>query len=140
MSNNKKIKPDKTYACRVLVPLKIYPFTIYFSLNETDKDCKKKIKEFGVKNIGDSYKLSSAGCFVFYGTNGNLGLVRCEYIPYNPFYMGVLIHETTHIVNSVLNTLGFKLRHASGEAWSYLHGYLVEEVLKQLEDHIFIHK
>jgi hypothetical protein len=115
------------------ISLGIYPQTIYFSLGETDKEFKVFTKKEKIKNLPKCVSnLNDLGIFCSHaGTFYHI--IRIKNYPDNPVDFGTLMHEILHSIVCTCRDIGIELSRKSEETYTYLMGYITEEVMKQIQ-------
>lgn len=135
MTNLKKIQTS------IIVQAHPYPFQVLFCFNCDDKYVANKLKRLGVVDEDSTihnFDGKEAGRFVIWYAGINVAMVRLCWHPNNARMMAVLAHEIFHVVVSIMDHVGVKLNlEDSQEAYAYLTGYLMEEVLLGIENQIF---
>lgn len=114
-----------------IVPLIIYPFDIMVSMGQSDEELKQTLSE-----VGSSWddKMSIVGVARFSMNEHNQSVIRLPKIPSTNNELGILQHEIFHCVTYILDRIGIKLvLGKSDEAYSYLIGYLTEQIYEVLE-------
>ncbi len=110
-----------------IINLHIYPFDVYVSINQTDKEL---VKSMSGQDMTDSECLfnlpkSTIGRAVM--LQSNLSVIRIKSnkeIPHS-----VIAHEVFHIVTFIMERIGMELViMKSDEAYAYLIGYITQEV------------
>lgn len=116
-----------------LVDLVVYPFKVMVSVNQTNKDLKKTLKERNITdiNVEETYpNLTIGSCYMF---PGNKILLRLnEFDKECGQCKGVLVHEAFHATHFVMDTTGMKLSFENDEVFAYLIGFLTEQIFKEL--------
>ena len=117
-----------------IISLIIYPYDVMVSIGETDKELKKKLKEYAIYESKDLYQYSSinncakAVCF----KNGQC-LIRITNKPITPIDFGNLQHEIFHVTTFIMERVGMKLKiEVSDEAYAYLIGYLTKMIYEKI--------
>lgn len=116
-----------------IIPLVIYPFDILFSVGETNKQLRKKLKGL----LSDAaFEMAYDSDFLdnFNPDSKTAGL--CQFLRghqkviirlgRNASY-GVVAHEIFHAISMILIHLKMPLSHDNDEAYAYLIEYLTEE-------------
>lgn len=52
----------------------------------------------------------------------------------NDLTLGVIVHESYHVVSELFNSIGFRETFDNDEFGAYMIEYIVEEIIKQVED------
>jgi len=119
-----------------IIPLVIYPFDVFVSIGQGDKELRKLIR-------GNGSKEDMRLCFDLPETT----LGRCVMMPSNctlirlfldrcdkGVLMGIIAHEVFHAVTLIMDRIGVTFGiGVSDEAYAYLIGYLVEKIFCELE-------
>ena len=114
-----------------VIPLVIYPFDVYISINQTDNELKK--------SMGGQDMTDSEGLFNLPETTA----ARCVMLPSNltviRFKIGDEIrhdhiaHEIFHAVTFIMERVGMEfIVMKSDEAYAYLIGYITKKVYEIL--------
>lgn len=113
-----------------IIPLVVYPFDVMISIGQSDQELKKVLNKYGVDvsdNVWHFRSPTSNGRTVMFP--GNQTLIRLRHAPKTPKQKGEFAHEVFHAVTFVMDRIGMKLIVCkSDEAYSYLTGYLTEQV------------
>lgn len=114
-----------------IVPLVIYPFDVMVSVGQSDDELKESLSKFNCE-WDESMSYIGNGRFII--NENNQSIIRLANYPETYFELGVLAHEIFHCVTHVLNRIGMKfILYKSDEAYSYLIGYLTEEIYNKLK-------
>lgn len=114
----------------LVVPMVIYPYTVVFSFEQTDSQLEQVLNKHGLQ-YHNGMSLNGAGKF-FIVQDELFCLVRLRYYPDNVNDIGTLAHEVLHAVAQTFNDMGLCLNEGSEEAYTYMMGYLIREVYKNL--------
>lgn len=135
--SKKKIKPEDV-SVTIAIPLYVYPVTVVFSFNTTDKQVKDvliKNHEFRKSDFRSGiHKLSplAGGKWAYYRKN-ICALIRMHTIPITSRDYGILAHEIFHVVAKIMESLALSLQMGvSDEAYAYLTSYITEHIYKEL--------
>lgn len=118
----------------IVVDLLIFPFTVMFSLGESDNALLSKLKERDMpdeKNGTIHLSDDMLGKCTLY--ENNLCLIRTKFIPKTADQYGTLHHEIFHAVSFILQELDVKLNKNTEEVYAYLTGYITRELYKKLK-------
>lgn len=112
---------------------KVYPFSLYVSIGETDDQVIEGMKKLGMDENFDSLKLHGDGRCVFFECGWTV--MRLNEMPTCPRTRGILAHEIFHAVHFLLDHIGLKLTYESGEAFAYLTDYITEKIYSKIDAH-----
>lgn len=120
-----------------IVSLHIYPFDIMFSIGQTDKQLKKRLKTFdetlpdcdGI--IKDLNMEGSNGLCLMLKRGSHI--VRLKNNDGSTKWKSTLVHEIFHVVYNTLTKVGVNLSDDSEEAFAYLIWYITGEFFYQLK-------
>ncbi len=102
------------------------------ALGSTDKEIfnyLKKTRKYKLsKDEWDALEMRGDGRTIMLN-NGHIILRIAEFKAKSPNWYSVLTHEAFHSVVFVLQRAGFKLDESSDEAYAYLLGWLIREIL-----------
>lgn len=115
------------------IPLVVYPYTLLCFFNKSDSFVQKELKRAGgIIGIEECSMPDDAGGYYSVYSN-NLCLIRMREIPTTCISLGILTHELLHVVLTVLDEVGMKVKiGSSDEAYTYLMGYLTEQTHRNL--------
>lgn len=114
-----------------VIPLQVYPFDVMVSMGQTEDQLKRSLKKYNL-TYSEGMKLAGTGKYLINDTNQSL--IRTLRVPRFPEDYATLQHEIFHAVTYVLDRMGMKLvLRKSDEAYSYLVGYLTEQIYKRLD-------
>lgn len=118
----------------IVFHIPIFPFTVMFSLGETDDSLFTKLKRMGMPNTKKStaeLDPNDLGKCVLY--ENNLCLIRTNAIPKTADQYATLHHEIFHAVSFMLQEITIKLDKNTEEVYAYLTGYITRELYKKLK-------
>lgn len=119
-----------------IVYMQVYPYDLMVSINQTDIELGKCLDKYGPLPVDEinNCRYSSDRCTGRYVMFSNgASLIRMRKLPITPEDYGTLAHEITHVVVTLLDTIGMKLKiNTSDEAYCYLAQFLTENIYKQL--------
>ena len=117
-----------------IIPLVIYPFEVVVSIAQDNEqlgkvlDTMSNLTEEDIRACGYPSEYTK-GRAVMFSTNASI--IRLKELPQTPADFGTLAHEIFHIVTFIMDRVGMKLAiEVSDEAYSYLIGYLTEQIYK----------
>jgi hypothetical protein len=126
-----------------VISLQIFPYDILVSINQTDKEVLKVLKNFGVSKSACAGMLNiPKGTNARYTmTDANHSIIRFKHLDDKIKMIGSVVHECFHAAHFILDRAGLKfdLDH-SDEAFAYTTQYLTVEILRWLEDEVYINK
>lgn len=112
-----------------VIPLVIYPFDVYISINQTDDELIESMDGQDMTDSDGLFNLSettSARCVML---PSNLTVIR--YKINKQIHHDHIAHEIFHAVTFIMERIGMELViMKSDEAYAYLIGYLTKEVYK----------
>lgn len=123
------------------IQLGIYPYTIFVSFGDVEnfrkifKEDKYMcdLKEDEILDIFKHFEEDYAAQ-TFPLDNGNV-LIHfkfCEFKKDNLAMINTIAHESLHATEMILTRIGMKLNRKTDEAFCYLHGYIVEQICKEI--------
>jgi len=116
---------------KIKVP--IYPVTIlcYFGTKEFFQEMiHKHIPNKKAKEQILEYDTNYNGIVHNYGGHQILHIDR---IPDSPVWHNMLAHEVLHLTFAIMRYTGMELSEDSEEAYTYLNGYVTEQIHKNIE-------
>ena len=93
------------------------------------KDVKKELKSY-LNLFKQLQKDPSNGSYCIHD---GLKVIHVKEIKDLPRLMSVISHEVLHCVVDIMDEVGVKLSDESQEAYTYLQGYLVQEIIEKLK-------
>lgn len=126
----------------------MYYSTLIVYLNQEDFDTKKlkpvinkhyngdKINVTGLVtdfNNGFTNYIKERECTGLCQLNGGIGVITMRHYDHTPRQMGFLVHEINHYVFELLRAKGLYEHDSSTEAYTYFSGWLVEEIMTQIQ-------
>ena len=123
----------KNKSFHFVVPLVIYPFDVYVSVNESDGVLKKGLGDYASEwDLGQLMGLGETVLARAHMCESNLSVIRFN-LREGVELCGLISHECFHIVTFVMRAIGMKMEvGVSDEAYAYLLGYLVGEVGRRI--------
>jgi len=125
-------KKKKTPPINFIINLQVYPFDLMISISQSDEQLGRSLDPYGdlpMKEI-ESCRYPSERCrgrYVMFSTGASL--IRLRHLPSTPDDYGILQHEICHVVASVLDSVGMKLKIlTSDEAYAYLTQFITKKV------------
>lgn len=122
----------KTPPINFIVNLEVYPFDLMVSIGQSDVELGRKLDRYtglteeeinGVRYTSDKCQ----GRFVQF-TNGAY-LIRSRHLPRTPEDYGHLAHEVFHVVATLMERIGAKLKVlTSDEPYAYLVGFITKKI------------
>lgn len=113
------------------IPIKIYPYTVYFCHTLTYNQYKKKIKRLGYTcTTTESYFDSIYGLTSCY--NQDI-VIYVKTKPAKSNELSMISHEVLHAVIYIMKEVGMVLSYDSEEAYCYLLSYLTEQIYDYLK-------
>lgn len=121
-----------------IIDLHIYPFTIMFSIGETDEELQlilNGIEELsGLTNlIKDHLDLGDDYGLCYQAPKGSC-IIRLQKTNRTPKWKATLSHEILHAVHRIFHKIGLELVEGSQEAYCYLLGYIIEEFYTKINE------
>lgn len=113
------------------IPMKVYPFTLILSINDSKKEVKRFFKENKLKCKHDCFIKNSDAIFIKFANNQFF--IRIKNWKNKSKQIGLLSHELLHCTFSVMNEIGVRYSDESEEAYTYFFQYLLEQSLKEIE-------
>ncbi len=127
-----KKKPD--VPINLFISVDMYPYDVMVSINETDDQLIKNLKNRKVFRSHDliDYNRGAAKYVVWY--EEHLALIRLPQLPRSANDYAGLMHEILHIVIDMLRSIGMRLSPdgASDEAYTYFMSYLVKHIFNNI--------
>lgn len=119
-------KRKTTLYKKMIVP--IYDKSIHICIYKSVKTANKALKKRGVNAefVEGDFNAGAIVSLGFDHQDSNYGAVAV--FTNEGVTHGTIAHETYHIVNALLKSIGLKRCSASEEAYSYLQEYLVKEI------------
>lgn len=124
-----------------IVGMGVYPFDIFFSINQTDKQFRKALK--AVSHI-DHFDMFMSDCRLPHMETSVPGSARTIRLRTGQTVMrmnhydgtarmnGVVAHEIFHCIDFLFRRIEIRLSNKSDEAYAYAIGYLTEEFYKNI--------
>lgn len=127
----------KKFKKEIKVKLDIYESELTVLYGYTYKEVQKWLKTSGLSKEGkeridswyDYYKNDYMGA---YHKDGYSHLINIKSQDDVSQVVNTIAHEVTHCVFSLTRYVGIKISHKSEEAYTYLMGYIMGEIYKQL--------
>lgn len=123
------------------ISLEIYPFIIFVSFINVNNfktllKNNKYSKDITEKEIDDilSYFDGEFAAKTLQLNNGNI-LIYFKYSNYsinNEYMFNTIAHESLHATQMILDRIGMKLNKKTDEAYCYLNGYIVEQIMREI--------
>lgn len=129
---------SKKKALNFTFPIRVYPYDIMISLNESWDDFSKNVtNKFGPELLDDFNKtehpVSQHGLTYVYTSDSCLCcILKIHYFSKTAEDYGVLAHEIFHSAEFILRKCGLELNAGSHEAYAYLVGFITKEICKEL--------
>lgn len=119
-----------------IIPLIVYPFDVMVSVNQTDDELLKSVKQFGlnrndISEILNLHETVKARTLMLLTTNQTF--IRLKSKPKKTSEYGTLQHEIFHAIDFIFRKIGISLSADSDEAYAYLIGYLTEKIYEKLK-------
>lgn len=125
------------------IDLSIYPYTIFVSFGDVENFRKvfkedeyfKDLSEEEIKDIFSNFIENDEYCARTLQLNNGDILIHFKYLHYpmsNSYMFNTIAHESLHATEMILTRIGMKLNRKTGEAFCYLHGYIVEQICKEI--------
>ena len=119
-----------------IIPFIIYPFDVMVSVNQTDDELLKSVKQFGlnrndISEILNLHETVKARTLMLLTTNQTF--IRLKSKPKKASEYGTLQHEIFHAIDFIFRKIGISLSADSDEAYAYLIGYLTEKIYEKLK-------
>lgn len=112
------------------ISVKPYTPRVRIIFDDTLDNIKKHVKRmYPLVEVGDNWN-----AFVMDSGDGHLDLYILT-VNLMPLGISIIAHECFHITNRVMGFAGCKLTEESEEAYCYLHGSIMEQVLNILKKH-----
>lgn len=132
LKNIFKKKSDFDKPHFIKIEIECWSASIYFSFNETTEeykehfidDVKEQIVDLGNCVAGNCFRLSSCPSVMY---------IRMPKVPNSIKDLGTLQHEIFHAVTHILMAKGVKYKKDNHEAFSYMYGYVTEQIYLVLE-------
>lgn len=131
---SKKRKKDS--GSYFIIDLKVYPFKVIVSIDETDKTLFKTLSGYGnsIEDCEVAMNLPSTTLGRAAILPSNLTVIRLKTMKRKYVMMSVIAHEIFHATTFILERVGMKLElGVSCEAYAYLLGFLTKEIYKKLK-------
>lgn len=113
----------------------MYPFQIMVTINQSNKELKKSLKDLGITDIDvdETFPkpLTVGTCHMFPHNRTMLRLN--EFDPTCSQCKGNLAHEVFHATHFIMNTVGMQLSFENDEAFAYLTGFLTERIYNVIQ-------
>lgn len=119
----------------------IYPYSIFVSFGDLDNFRKVFKEDEYFKDVSEEEIKDVFSCFnddyaarTLQLNNGNI-LIHFKYLHYpmsNSYMFNTIAHESLHATEMILTRIGMKLNRKTEEAFCYLHGYIVEQICKEI--------
>lgn len=121
-------------ALNFIVPLVVYPFDVMVSVDQSDEAFKKSIGRYDIHLSDKGFKMNPKQTAFFIITSTNQSIIRIRRNVNRYELMGFIAHEIFHAVTFIMQRVGMKLKLlSSDEAYSYLVGYLTEQIFRKLK-------
>ena len=119
-----------------IIPLVIYPFDVFVSVNHNDKELFDLIKHNGTKeDLAPCFDLPSTciGRSVLLPNNASVLRIFTKRCADDKQLVGVIAHEVFHIASYVMWKIGTPLEvMVSDESYAYLIQYLTEVIYDKI--------
>ncbi len=119
-----------------IIELGIYPFDVFVSINQTDKELFSQLYEYGFTD--DELKeliLSETTKGRTIMLDGNQTVIRLKKDDNYNRFISNLAHEVFHATTFILHKIGMKLKlMTSDESYAYLISFLMNEILNNLKN------
>ena len=115
----------------------IYPFDVLVSVAQTDAALRRALHVRGVDSgFEDAFTMSETVDARFLMDESGKSLIRFKHVLDDHARMqSVIAHESLHATHHILNRVGISLVPESEEAFTYLLGYLVEQINKRIYEY-----
>lgn len=132
----------------IIVKVPIYYSVLLVYLNEKEfdiKDLRRKIRRY---YNGDKKYVSELSSYFDKGfkehiiegettglsqLNGGIGVINMRNYDHSARQIGFLVHEINHYVFELLRSKGLFEHDSSTEAYTYLSGWITEEIMRQVQ-------
>ena len=134
-----KYQQRKMKSLNKTIPLRVYPFDVMISFNESGKKVRKVLGKYGIYPepeciLWELDRVSTEqGRAVMFITNQII--IRLNFYPRlkNPVHMSMLQHEIFHAVEFLMRELRSRLTRDSSESYGYLVQYLTKKIYQLIK-------
>ena len=128
--------PQKTPPINFIINLQVYPFDLMISIGQTDLELGKKLDRYtglSEKEINNVRYTSDTCQGRFCQFSNGAYLIRLRHLPRTAEDYGNLSHEICHVVLTLMDRVGMKLKiMTSCEAYAYLTAFITENIFKRI--------
>jgi len=123
------------------ITLGLYDANVFVSVGQKHEDLLLSLKKNRLKISKDIFPMGDHTKARAIHFDDGTNLIELPKADFNSFeFFDSLSHEILHVAFNILNTRGFVLSRDSEEAYTYLMGHLVKEIMKKIEKQIKVPK